>query len=140
MPNLSQLTLSVVKHVEAAGINVMANYIYGLPETMKRQQENILIDVGIEHTRLENTYVAMVFFFLKSSLRKCSDDVRLPETYEEFSFHSFHTVPLPTTETLPAYRILQLRDESFTKHHARPEFLDKIRTLLGSFGSAKHHG
>jgi len=59
-----------------------------------------------------------------------SNNVRLPKNYEEFSFHSFHTVPLPT-ETLPAHRILQLRDENFTKYHARPEFLNKIRHNFG---------
>ena len=120
----------VVKHVEAAGINVMANYIYGLPgdneETIQKT-----FDLSVELNTLGwNTYAAMALPGSPLYANARRDDVRLPETYEEFSFHSFHTVPLPT-ETLPAYRILQLRDESFTKYHARPEFLDKIRNTFG---------
>ena len=120
----------VVKHVEAAGINVMANYIYGLPgdneETIQKT-----FDLSVELNTLGwNTYAAMALPGSPLYVTARRNKVRLPETYEEFSFHSFHTVPLPT-ESLPAHRILQLRDENFTKYHARPEFLKKISHNFG---------
>ncbi len=120
----------VVKHVEAAGINVMANYIYGLPgdneETIQKTFE-----LSVELNTLGwNTYAAMALPGSPLYAKAREDNVRLPETYEEFSFHSFHTVPLPT-DTLPAYRILQLRDQKFTDYHSRPGFLEKIRLYFG---------
>ena len=55
----------------------------------------------------------------------------LPEKYEEFSFHSFDTLPLPT-EKMDASEILKTRDKNFTRYFSRPEFLQKIRICFRS--------
>ena len=38
--------------------------------------------------------------------------IKLPDTYEGYSFHAYNTVPLPTDE-LPAYKILEFRDKLY---------------------------
>ena len=39
--------------------------------------------------------------------------IKVPKKYEEFSFHSYETLPLPT-DHLQAHEILELRDKNFS--------------------------
>ncbi|MDC0052085.1 B12-binding domain-containing radical SAM protein [bacterium] len=124
----------VIKKVHDADINVMANYIYGLPgdtkETMKKT-----FDLSLELcTAGWNTYAAMAL--PGSNLYKSAKEknIKLPETYEGFSFHSYETQPLPT-ETLKASEILEFRDESFKNYHNYEPFLDKIKNKFGKKAS-----
>ena len=86
----------VINKVHEADINVMANYIYGLPgdteETIKKTFE-LSLDLC---TTGWNTYAAMALpgsQLYKEALEKNHD---LPESYEGYSFHSYETLPLPT--------------------------------------------
>ena len=120
----------VIKKVHEADINVMANYIFGLPgdtnETMKRT-----FDLSLELcTAGWNTYAAMALpgsQLYKNALEK---KYKLPENYEGYSFHSYETQPLPT-DTLKAEEILEYRDKSFINYHTNKNFLDKIKRKFG---------
>ena len=59
---------------------------------------------------------------------------RLPTNYEEFSFHSYETIPL-STENMDASEILRMRDEKFTEYFGRPEFLARIEKAFGQNAS-----
>ena len=56
--------------------------------------------------------------------------IKLPETYEGYSFHSYETLPLPT-ETLTAKEIITLRDDAFNKYHSHKPFLALIQKRFG---------
>ena len=79
----------------------MANYIYGLPgdtkETMKKTF-NLSLELC---TAGWNTYAAMALPGSQLYKTALDNKVKLPETYEGFSFHSFETLPL-ATESLKA--------------------------------------
>ena len=121
---------AVINKVHEADINVMANYIYGLPgdtkETMKKT-----FDLSLELcTAGWNTYAAMALpgsLLYKNALSKKD---KLPDSYEGYSFHSYETQPLPT-ENLTAAEILKYRDESFKKYHTDVSFLNKIEKKFG---------
>ena len=55
--------------------------------------------------------------------------IKVPEEYEEFSFHSYEAIPLPT-EHLKPFEILKLRDEKFNQYFERKEFLNRIKENL----------
>jgi|ETNmetMinimDraft_13_1059891.scaffolds.fasta_scaffold19241_2 radical SAM superfamily enzyme YgiQ (UPF0313 family) len=120
----------VIKKIHEADINVMANYIFGLPgdtkETMKKT-----FDLSLELcTAGWNIYAAMALpgsQLYKNALVK---KYKLPESYEGYSFHSYETQPLPT-ETLKAEEILEYRDKSFINYHTNKNFLDKIKRKFG---------
>ena len=57
------------------------------------------------------------------------NNVRLPDSYEGYSFHSEECIPLPT-DTLSASEVLQLRDEAFKKYHNYKPFLRLIEKNL----------
>ena len=58
-------------------------------------------------------------------------DIKLPQNYEEFSFHAFNTLPLPTKHLSPG-EVLKLRDEKFIEYHSNKKFLDKIQKKFGA--------
>ena len=120
----------VINKVHEADINVMANYIYGLPgdteETIKKTFE-LSLDLC---TTGWNTYAAMALpgsQLYKEALEKNYD---LPKSYEGYSFHSYETLPLPT-EKLSAAEVIKLRDDNFIKYHNYKPFLEKIEKKFG---------
>jgi radical SAM superfamily enzyme YgiQ (UPF0313 family) len=120
----------VIKKVHEADINVMANYIFGLPgdtkETMKKT-----FDLSLELCTVGwNTYAAMALpgsQLYKNALEK---NYKLPDSYEGYSFHSYETQPLPT-KTLKPEEILDYRDKSFINYHTHKFFLNKIEAKFG---------
>ena len=120
----------VVSQVEAAGINVMANYIYGLPGDTPETIEKTY-DLSVELNTLGwNTYAAMALPGSPLYVQAKRDGKKVPELYEEFSFHSYETIPL-STDKMEAHEILKLRDEKFTAYFSRHDFLDKVDAKFG---------
>ncbi len=121
---------NVVKQVHDAGIEVMANYIYGLPgDTKETIEETLKLSLEL-CTSGWNTYAAMALpgsLLYKEALQKGYD---LPETYSGYSFHGYDTVCLPT-EKLKNWEVLKLRDEAFIKYHTDKNFLDRIEQKFG---------
>ena len=124
----------VIQKVHEADINVMANYIFGLPgdtrETIKKTME-----LSLELcTAGWNTYAAMA---LPGSLlykKALEDGTKLPESYEGYSFHAYETLPLPT-EKLSAAEIISLRDDAFNRYHNYKPFLNLIEKKFGKIAA-----
>ena len=124
----------IVQQIEDSDINVMANYIYGLPgDTKESIEETFKLSKNL-NTLGWNTYAAMAL--PGSQLYKDAIDNKknLPENYDEFSFHSFKTKPL-ANNNLKAYEILKLRDEKFHEYFSSQTFLEKIKRKFGEEAS-----
>tara|TARA_Y100001970_G_C14232663_1_gene859673 strand:- start:2129 stop:3406 length:1278 start_codon:yes stop_codon:yes gene_type:complete len=120
----------IISRIHEADIEVMANYIFGLPgDDINTMQKTL--DLSIELcTSGWNAYAAMALpgsFLYKKSLE---NNYELPTTYEGFSFHSYETVPL-STEHLKAFEILNFRDNAFHKYHSNANFLKRIENKFG---------
>ncbi len=120
----------VIQKVHEADINVMANYIYGLPgDTRETIEKTFKLSLEL-CTAGWNTYGAMALpgsLLYKNAIEK---GIKLPETYEGYSFHAYETLPLPT-EKLTAKEIITLRDEAFDKYHHHKPFLALIEKKFG---------
>lgn len=120
----------VVKKVHDADIQIIANYLFGLPgDTHETMQQTF--DLSLELCTLAwNAYAVMALpgsFLYKDALAKGYD---LPADYAEFSFHSYNTKPLPTEYLTPA-QILRFRDEAWSRYHSYPPFLEKVEKKYG---------
>ena len=120
----------VVRQVHEADIEVMANYIVGLPgENQKLMQQTL--DFSKELcTSGWNMYPAMALpgsALYKEALEK---DYRLPDSYVGYSFHSYETIPMQTEFLSPA-EILKFRDRAFIEYHSDPNFLSRIKSKFG---------
>jgi anaerobic magnesium-protoporphyrin IX monomethyl ester cyclase len=120
----------VVEHVHKADINVMGNYIFGLPgDTEETIQKTFELSTKL-NTLGWNTYAAMALPGSPLYAEAVKSGIKVPQKYEEFSFHSYETIPLPT-DSLEPWRILQLRDKKFTEYFGRTEFLNEIEKKFG---------
>jgi anaerobic magnesium-protoporphyrin IX monomethyl ester cyclase len=120
----------IVKQVEASDINVLANYIYGLPGETRESIEHTYKLSEELNTLGWNTYAAMALPGSQLYSDALKKSIPLPEKYEEFSFHSYSTKPLPT-EHMEAHEILKLRDEKFIQYFTNTKFLEKIEKKFG---------
>lgn len=120
----------IVKQIEQSDINVMANYIYGLPGDTKETIQHTFNLSEELNTLGWNTYAAMALPGSQLYKQALDENIRLPKKYNEFSFHSYETLPLPTKE-LKAYEVLKLRDEKFIEYFTNKNFKEKIKLKFG---------
>jgi len=120
----------VIQHIHSAGMEVLANYIFGLPgDTLETMQQTL--DLSLELcTSGWNAYAAMAL--PGSHLYKIALDkgYKLPDTYSGYSFYAYDTQPMPTDQCSAA-EILAFRDRAFHTYHADPKFLQRIESLFG---------
>ena len=120
----------VVKKIRAHGINVAANYIFGLPEDNYETMQGTL-DLAIEmNTEMTNFYSAMAYPGSPLYGIAKKEGWKLPATYVGYSQHSFYTQPLPT-KYLTSEQVLAFRDEAWMKYHTNPKFLKLLKEKFG---------
>ena len=120
----------VVKMIEEAGIEVIANYLFGLPtDNVDSMQKTLQLSLDL-CTMAWNGYPVMALPGSELYKRAKESGEKLPERYEEYSFHGYHTSPLPTKELEPD-QILAFRDNAFTTYHNYPRFIEKVRNRFG---------
>lgn len=120
----------IVEMVHSADIDIMANYIYGLPGDTRETIEKTFELSKDLCTRGWNTYAAMALPGSQLYKNAIDKNIKLPENYEGFSFHSYNSQPLPT-DNLKAGEVLRLRDEKFLEYHSNPDFLKKVQNKFG---------
>lgn len=120
----------VINMLHAEGIEIIANYLFGLPgEDISSMQETL--DFSLELcTSAWNGYTVMPLPGSKLYREMLENGYKPPNDYLDYSFHSYTTNPIPT-EHLSSDEILRFRDEAFIKYHSSPKFLERIRRLFG---------
>lgn len=120
----------VVQHIHDSDIEIMANYIFGLPgDTYESMQKTL--DLSKELCTVGwNAYAAMALPGSKLYKDAVDRGIPIPKTYDGFSFHSYDTLPLPT-EHLTAAQILKFRDNAFSEYHSDPKVVDRIYKKFG---------
>ena len=120
----------IISGMRAAGINVAANYIFGLPmDTLESLQ--FTLDFALEaNTEMVNFYTAMAYPGSPLYVQAKNKGIKLPDTYTGYSQHSYDTQNL-STDYLSAAEILKFRDEAWTKYHTSPNYLKLLREKFG---------
>lgn len=118
----------VVWSIQKAGINVIGNFIFGLPDdTMETMKATL--DLAKElNCEFSNFYSAMAY--PGSPLHGMTAPADLPERWSGYSQHSRDTKPLPTV-TLSSRDVLKFRDEAFHEYFTNPRYLDMIGQKFG---------
>ena len=120
----------VVKKIRDHGINVIGNYIFGLPEDDLNTMQ-MTLDLSLEmNTEEANFYSAMAYPGSPLYGIAKKEGWALPSTYEGFSQHSYETLPLPT-KYLTAQQVLAFRDEAWMKYHTNAKFLELLKQKFG---------
>jgi anaerobic magnesium-protoporphyrin IX monomethyl ester cyclase len=131
-----QQVFEVVGQVRAAGINVIGNYIFGLPED-DAETMGATLDLAVElNCEFANFYSAMAYPGSPLYDRAVRQGVPLPAAWTGYSQHSRDCLPLPTRH-LPAREVLAFRDKAFASYYTNPYYLDMVQHKFGR-GMAEH--
>jgi len=123
--------IKTVRKIQDAGINVIGNYIFGLPDdTFESMQETL--DLALEaNCEFANFYCAMAYPGSKLYKMALENGWDLPESWIGYSQHSYETMPL-RTDVLSSADVLRFRDQAFMTYFSSPRYLDFVR---GKFGA-----
>ena len=120
----------VIDTIRNSGINVAANYIFGLPEETKESMDFTYSFAEDTNTEMVNFYCAMAYPGSPLHLEARKNKVKLPSTYTGYSQHSYDTQNLPSSN-LSAAEILNFRDNAWLKYHTNKKYLNLIETKFG---------
>jgi anaerobic magnesium-protoporphyrin IX monomethyl ester cyclase len=120
----------VVKTIEDADINVIGNYIFGLPDDDRASMQATL-DLAVDlNTAFANFYVAMAYPGSPLYDEAVAKGKVLPETWRGYSQHNDACRPLDT-DHVSAADVLAFRDCAFTTYFTGERYL---RMVVDKFG------
>lgn len=122
--------IKTVRKIQEAGINVIGNYIFGLPDdTYESMQETL--DLALEaNCEFANFYCAMAYPGSKLYTMAIENKWDLPESWIGYSQHSYETHPL-RTDVLTSAEVLKFRDEAFRRYFSDPGYLAYVEKKFG---------
>lgn len=120
-----------VSQVNDHGVNVLGNYIFGLPDdTLDSMQQTL--DLAIElNTEHANFYPCQALPGSPLYHMARENGWNLPDSYEGYAFLSYECQPLPT-KYLTAAEVLRFRDDAWHKYFNRPEYLGLVERKFGA--------
>jgi len=120
----------VVQDIQDSGINVAANYIFGLPEDSLESMETTLALATELNTPMVNFYCAMAYPGSPLYGKAIENRWELPSSYGGYSQHAYETLPLPS-KYMTARDILLFRDNAWMEYHTSQDFLNSIYNKFG---------
>jgi radical SAM superfamily enzyme YgiQ (UPF0313 family) len=121
----------VVEEIRAAGINVIGNYIFGLPEDDLDTMQSTLDMAQDLNCEFANFYSAMAYPGSPLYDLAVANRLPLPGRWTGYSQHSRDCLPLPTRH-LPARDVLRFRDAAFQTYYTDPRYLAMVGRKFGS--------
>ncbi|HEY7655536.1 MAG TPA: radical SAM protein [Burkholderiales bacterium] len=122
--------LKVVKKIQDAGINVIGNYIFGLPDDTHESMQETL-DLALEaNCEFANFYCAMAYPGSKLYAMAVEKKWPLPDSWIGYSQHSYETFPL-RTDALTSAEVLAFRDDAFHRYFTSESYLALVRRKFG---------
>ncbi len=126
-----ELVFRTLEKVRGAGIHVIGNYIFGLPEddldTMQKTLD-MAVDLNCEFA---NFYCAMAYPGSSLYERAIAEGWPLPATWSGYSQHAVDSLPLPTKH-LSAGEVLRFRDAAFQTYFKNPRYLQLVEATFGA--------
>lgn len=125
---------TIVKAVEmtrAAGIHIIGNFIFGLPDdNLESMQETLKMakELNFEYA---NFHTAMAYPGSQLYDDAVKQGVKLPEEWHGYGQYSEETLPMPT-KYLSAADVLRFRDNAFKEYFSNPKYIDMVREKFGT--------
>jgi anaerobic magnesium-protoporphyrin IX monomethyl ester cyclase len=121
---------ATLEKVRAAGMHVIGNYIFGLPDDDSESMQATL-DLALElNCEFANFYTTMAYPGSPLYDQALASGWPLPESWSGYSQHAIDTLPLPTRH-LSAAEVLTFRDAAFDRYFGDDRYLEMIRRTFG---------
>jgi anaerobic magnesium-protoporphyrin IX monomethyl ester cyclase len=128
--------IKVREMCKEADINVLGNFMVGLPEdNFDSMQEtlNLAIKMNCEFVNVYSTIAWPGSRLYNETIQR---SIELPKEWEEYAQHAYGFIPLPTNKISPK-QILEFRDYFFDAYFKNPRYLDMIEKRFGKI--ARQH-
>ncbi len=122
--------IDVVRRIQDAGIYILGNFIFGLPDdTMERMQSTL--DLALElNCEFANFYSAMAYPGSPLYAEAAASGGELPSSWHQFSQHAYDTLPLANAHCTSA-DILEFRDQAWQTYFTDLNYLSMVRRTFG---------
>lgn len=119
-----------VRLIQKAGIRVIGNYIFGLPnDTFESMQETLDMAKKL-NCEFANMYCAMAYPGSPLYTLAVKEGWKLPDVWHGYSQHSYVIEPLPS-KYLSAKEIVKFRDDAFHEYFENPKYLNMLEENFG---------
>lgn len=120
----------VVDLIRHKSINVIANYIVGLPEDdYKSMNETLSLALEL-NTEMVNIYPCQALPGSPLYLKAKASGVDVPTEYDEFAFLSYESKPL-STQKLSSADVIRFRDYFWNTYFTNPGYLELVENKFG---------
>lgn len=121
----------VVRMTYDAGIHILGNYMFGLPDDDEASMQATL-DMALRiNAEWGNFYTVMALPGSRLYDEALEKGWKLPETWAGYSQYGYDCQPLPTRHLSPA-QVLAFRDRAFDAYYSDSRYLGKIESTFGS--------
>ncbi|WP_206484742.1 radical SAM protein [Thalassotalea sp. G2M2-11] len=126
----SEDIVNIVHDIQAADINVIGNYIFGLPNDSLTTMRATLDLAKNLNCDFANFYSAMAYPGSKLYRDAIQNNIELPKEWSGYSQHSKDCLPL-ATEFESAATVLKFRDDAFHEYFENENYLNFIEQKFG---------
>ncbi|MFA5181814.1 MAG: radical SAM protein [Syntrophales bacterium] len=120
-------SVNLIKNID---VNIVGNYIFGLPEDDSDSMQETL-DLALEiNAEWANFYCAMAYPGSRLYEQALQEGWKLPDNWGAYSQYAEDTLPLPT-RYLSAGDVLRFRDNAFQLYFNSASYLEMIRKKFG---------
>lgn len=120
----------IVKQIQLADINVMGNFIFGLPDDdHNAMQQTLALSIELK-CEFINFYSAMAYPGSALYVEAKKLGWELPKRWSGFSQHSYDCQPLPTNH-ISAAEVLSFRDNAFHQYFDDQDYLSFVEEKFG---------
>jgi radical SAM superfamily enzyme YgiQ (UPF0313 family) len=120
----------VIARVRDAGIHVIGNYIFGLPED-DRETMQATLDLATDlQCEFANFYSTMAYPGSPLYSLAVRQGIPLPQRWSGYAQHARDCLPLPTRH-VTAREVLQFRDQAFLAYYTNEQYLDMLKARFG---------
>ncbi len=123
--------IETVRQIQGAGINVIGNYIFGLPDDTRQSMQQTLELALSARCEFANFYSAMAYPGSQLYDEAVTNGWVLPDSWVGYSQHSYECLPL-ATQTLAAAEVLAFRDSAFQDYYSDPGYLAYVEKKFGT--------
>jgi anaerobic magnesium-protoporphyrin IX monomethyl ester cyclase len=121
----------IIMRIRDAGINVIGNYIFGLPEDdLGTMQATLDLAVDLE-CEFANFYSTMAYPGSPLYALAVRQGIPLPQRWNGYAQHSTDCLPLPT-RYVSAREVLRFRDQAFRTYYSNERYLNVLAARFGA--------
>lgn len=126
----------IVVEIQAAGIHVIGNFIFGLQDdTLESMNETLTMAKALK-CEFVNFYCAMAYPGSQLYNIAIAKQLKLPDEWTGYSQHSYTIQPLPS-QHVSAKEIVKFRDNAFHEYNASETYLTLLEEKFGT--AVKEH-